>query len=143
MALAPRPDGSPNYALMGFLAAAIAVLGMLGVMATYIAPLPLERAMARDAALDQAQAALAGPDPQQALEALRVKLGESAEAVLPKGGQVGPETAARIEAERTAMHARMLAESQGTGARLRVMMLVCSLMTMGFGALAIHASRKR
>jgi hypothetical protein len=142
-----KPANSPNYAMMGFLAAAIAVLGMVGVMATYIAPLQLERAMLREAVLDDAEAALAAPNPQQALEALRPRLGESAEALLRKD-KAAPEAtpqiiAARITTERAAMRSRMLAESQGAAARLRIMILVCAVMTMGFGAMAVHSAGKR
>src|SRR5665213_872457 len=42
----------PNLATMGFLAVAFAMVGLIGLVASYAAPLPLERALARDAALD-------------------------------------------------------------------------------------------
>ena len=128
-----QPASGPNYALMGFLAAAIAVVGMVGVMATYIAPLPLQRAMAREAVLD-ALLADGGADYAR----LAPQLADSAAAVKP-----GPELAARIAAERVAMRARLQAESDGTAARLRVMALVCSLVAMLFGAVALGAGHRR
>ena len=92
MMASTQPAGGTNYALMGFLAMAIAVVGLLGVVATVVTPLPLERAMARDATLDEVQAALGQPNAQQMVDALRTRLGESAAAILP----LGPDTPARI-----------------------------------------------
>ena len=42
-----------------FLAMTFAVVGLTGLFASFAAPLPLARALARDAALNEAQAALA------------------------------------------------------------------------------------
>jgi hypothetical protein len=70
--------GKPNYSLIGFLVMAFAVVGLAGIMASYIAPVPLARALAREAALDDALAAVAGSNPEAALEALRPRLGDSA-----------------------------------------------------------------
>ena len=69
---------SNNLMLAGFLAAAIAVVAMLGVLASTIAPLPLERAIAREAVLDTL---LARGEPAYA--GLREQLADSAEAVKP------------------------------------------------------------
>lgn len=137
------PTGSPNYALMGFLAAAIAVLGMVGVMATYIAPLPLERALRHEAALDDAAAAVLDSNPAASIAALAPRLGDNAAAVQPKPGDSPQRMMARINDRRAAMRAQLLAQSNETGARLRVMIAVCTLMAAGFGALAVHASRRR
>ena len=41
---------------MAFLVAAFGVVGLMGVFASYAAPLPFERAIARDATLDEALA---------------------------------------------------------------------------------------
>src|SRR5665213_1095854 len=73
----------PNLATMGFLAVAFAMVGLIGLVASYAAPLPLERALARDAALD---AVLATGGDAAAIEALRPRLAESADALLPAGG---------------------------------------------------------
>jgi len=48
------PADRPNVALAAFVAMAFAVVGLTGVFATFAAPLPLERALAREAALDEA-----------------------------------------------------------------------------------------
>ncbi len=77
----------PNLATMGFLAVAFAMVGLIGLIASYAAPLPLERAMARDAALD-AVLEQAGSDPAAAIEALRPRLAESADALLAAGGDL-------------------------------------------------------
>lgn len=123
----------PNYAMMGFLAATIAIVGMLGVMATYITPLPLERAMAREAVLDQLLA-----DNGADYNELAPRLGDSAAAVKP-----GPDLAARIAAERVAMRARLQAESNYTAGRLQLMLVVCSLGAILFGAVGLGARRSR
>src|ERR1700751_4703717 len=65
-----------NGTMMAFLAMTFAILGLLGLFATVVTPIPLERALARDAALDEAAAAARGPNPQAAIEALRPRLGE-------------------------------------------------------------------
>lgn len=137
------PATGPNYALMGFLAAAIAVLGMLGLMATFVAPLPLERALRHEAALDDAAAAVIGKDPAAAIAALGPRLGDNAAAVLPKPGDSPDQMMARINDRRAAQRALLLAQSQEVGARLRLMIAVCTVMAAGFGALAVHASRRR
>lgn len=110
---------------MGFLAVAFAVVGLTGLFATYAAPLPFERALARDAALDAALEAVRGPDPKAAIEALRPRLGESADALLAPGGEL----AERIARERTAMHTRFAAEADATATRLR--WLICLMTVTG------------
>jgi hypothetical protein len=129
----PAPNAPPNYAMMGFLAATIAILGMTGVMATYVTPLPLERALAREVVLDQLLA-----DNGANYAQLRPRLADSAEAVKP-----GPDLAARIAAERVAMRARLQAETDSTAGRLQLMLLVCSLGAMLFGAVGMGARRRR
>ncbi len=121
-----------------FLAMVFVVVGLAGLFASYAVPLPLQRALARDATLDAALLAAHGPDPAAALEALRPQLGESADALLPPSGDM----AARIAAERTAMHARMLAESDAVALRTRWMLAVITLMGAVFGIAILHIGRR-
>jgi hypothetical protein len=114
---------SQNLTRAGFVAAAIAVVALVGVMASYIAPLPLERAIAREAALDEL---LAAPD---SYDRLAVRLDDSAAAVKP-----GADLAARVAAERVAMRARLSAAAAEAGTRLRLMVLVSAVMAGLFAA---------
>ena len=61
---------------IAFLLACFAVVGLMGLFASYAAPLPYERAAARDAVLDQG---LRAGDSKPALEALREPLDDSAD----------------------------------------------------------------
>ncbi len=132
----------PRYAMAGFLVMAFAIVGLVGLMATTIAPLPLERAVAREAVLDQALAAARAGD-AAALEALRPRLDDSAAAVLPRpDGRVSAgEIEARIAAERVAMRARLLEDAAATSLRLRVMLGMVTLMAAAFGAVMMLAGR--
>jgi hypothetical protein len=123
---------------MGFLAMTFAVVGMTGLFATFSAPLPLERALSRDAALDDALAASRRPDAAAAIEALRPRLAESADAILPVGGDMD----ARIGAERAAMRGRLQIEADVTAARLRWMICIITLMGAAFGAALLAFSRR-
>ncbi len=143
-----------NYTAMAFLAMTFAVVGLTGLFATFSAPLPLERALARDATLDEAQAVAHRPGAAAALAALRSRLDESAGPVLgaptapgaaaPASNSAGAEPAAdidaRIQAERLAMHARFLAEADATAQRLRWMLVVITVMGAVFGAVVLRIS---
>lgn len=122
--------------LAGFLAAAFAVVAMLGVMASYVAPLPLQRTIAREAALDEALAAAGTPNEAIVLKSLAVPLGDSADALTP-----GPSLPARIAAERLAMRARLTAEAEEAGTRMRWMIIVGAIMAASFGALLMGVGR--
>jgi hypothetical protein len=119
---------------MAFLVAAFAVVGMTGMIASYIAPLPLQRALARDATLDEALAVAGAPDAQARLEALRPRLDDSAAAILP----AGPDLAERITRERAAMHARFLAETDAAGSHLAWMIGIVTLMGAAFGVAMLN-----
>lgn len=122
-----------------FLAMAFVVVGLSGIFASYAAPLPLARAVEREAALDEALAAAHRPDAQAAIEALRPRLAESADALLPVGGDMD----ARIAAERRAMRARLMAEAGAAATRARWIIGVVTLMGIAFGAAVLHAARGR
>jgi hypothetical protein len=127
---------------IAFLTIAFAVVGLTGLFATFAAPLPLERALAREAALDEALAAARSPDPRAALEALRPRLAESADAILLPAVVVGDDLEARVTHERVAMRARLQTEAQAEGNRLRWLICVVTLMAAAFGAAVLHAARR-
>jgi hypothetical protein len=114
------------------------VVGLTGLFASYAVPLPYQRAMARDAALDDALAAAHGADPQAALAALRDRLGDSADAVLQGGADID----ARIARERIAMHARLRAEADEVATRTRWLICVITIMGGAFGAAVAHLARR-
>ena len=118
----------------GFLLVCFAVVGLVGVMTTYVAPLPMARAVRRDTTLDQVLLAAHAANPQAALDALRPMLADSADAVLPAGQPIDPAAiVARVAAERQAMRARLEAEQEELSLRLRVLIGVVTLMGAGFG----------
>ena len=129
----------PNATTMGFLAVAFAVVGLTGLFSTYAVPLPLERALARDTALDAALQAARGPDPAAAIEALRPRLAESADALLPIAGDL----ADKIARERAAMHARLLAEADATETRLRWLICIVTAMAAAFGIALLGLAPRR
>jgi hypothetical protein len=121
--------------LIGFMAMAFAVVGMTGLLAVTIAPLPLHRALQREAVLDEALAAAGN---RAALEALRPRLGDSAAAVLAPGADVP----AQVAAERIAQRARRIAEAEATGRRLMIMLGIVTLLAAAFGVGMLMAGRR-
>jgi len=109
---------------MAFAALAVGVVGLAGVFATYAAPLPLQRAMAREALLDAALAAADSPDPQAAMAALAPRLGDSAEALA--GAPAG-----------LAMRTRLDAEAGALAAQLRLLIVVITVMGAIFVAVIV------
>lgn len=122
-----------------FLAMAFAVVGLTGAFASFAAPLPLHRALSRDAALDDALIAVAAPDPKAALEALRPRLGDSAAALLPIAGDMP----ARIAAERRAMRTRLTADAETTATRLRWLLGIVTLTSALFGGILMGAAARQ
>jgi len=122
-----------------FLAMAFIIVGLAGIFGTYATPAPLYRAVERETALDAALAAAHGPDPEAAIEALKPRLAESADALLPVGGDME----ARIAAERRAMRARLLAEADAAATRSRWIIGVVTAMGTAFGIAVLHAARVR
>ena len=122
----------------GFLAVTFAIVGLVGLFASFAAPLPLEREAAREQALDDAVAAVHGASAAQALDALRPRLDDSADALLPIGGDMD----ARIARERVAMRARFAEEADAVAFRLHLMIGIVTVMGIVFGAAILHVSRK-
>ena len=133
MPASPSPS-PPIWTWLGFLAAAICAVGLMGLFATFAAPLPLQRALAREAALDDALAIARGADPAPALEALRSRLDDSAAVVLP----YAPDFEARVARERPAMRARLEAEAAAIARRLRLLVVVVTLMAIAFAAAVLR-----
>jgi hypothetical protein len=119
---------------MAFLAMAFVVVGMAGFFASFAAPLPLQRAMARDAALDEALASGGKPE---ILAPLRERLDDSAALVIDGSGPI--ET--RVTTARAAMRAELLNDSDAVAERLRVMLIVVTIVAAVFGAVVVGASR--
>ncbi len=123
-----------------FLAMTFLIVGLTGLFATYAVPIPLERALARDAALDEALASDGQPNQAAILAALRDRLDDSAAPVIDGTGPLP----ARVAAARTAMRAEMQRQADAIGGRLRFMIIVITLIGALFGAVILGAvSRTR
>lgn len=127
-----------SFGAFAFLVMAFVVVGLAGVFASFAAPLPLHRAMAREAALDAALAAARGADPEAGLKALGARLGDSAAAL--HGGDAAS-LPARIQAERIAMRARFEAEAAALAFRLRLLIGLLTLSAAAFGVIIAGARR--
>ena len=134
----PRRRANNSLAASGFLAMCFAIVGLVGVFATFAAPLPLYRAMLRDIALDEALVALHGPTPQAALDALKLRLDESAAAFTPL--PANPD--ATVSTERRAMHARFHEEADATSYRMKLMIGIVTVMAAVFGAAITGLGRR-
>jgi hypothetical protein len=130
--------GGVGATWMAGLAMAFVIVGLTGLFASFATPLPLERALAREAALDDALTAAKGADAAAAIEALRPRLDDSAAALLPVGGDM----AARIAAERIAMRARFQLEADTVVTRLRWLICVITVMAAAFGIAVLHIGRR-
>ena len=121
---------------MAFLAMAFVVVGLTGLFASFAAPLPLQRALARDATLDEALATGGNPT---ALAALRERLDDSAAVVVDGTGPI--ET--RVNTARAAMRVELLHDSDAVAERLRWMLVVVTVLAAVFGSVVVGASRAR
>ena len=126
----------PDSSWFVFLAIAFAVVGLTGMFGTFAAPVALQRALMRDEVLDEVRAALAQPDAAARIEALRPRLDDSADALLPIGGDMQ----ARIAAERIAMHARLRIDGDATTRRLRWLIGAITIMAAIFGMMILGAA---
>ena len=126
-----------------FLIMCFAVLGLTGLFGTYGPQIPLERALTRLQSLDEAQAAVAGPDAPARLSALRETLGPLAETVID-----GPGPALdRIAAARATVQAESWREAASVAHRVRVMIVSITVLAGLFGAgvmlFALKQTRRR
>ena len=114
-----------------FLAMLFLILGLCGLFASYAAPVPLERALARNAMLDGLQRSGAGT---AELEAMRPALGDLAPTLLadcPISERIGRARAMIAD------EARHEAASVGYRARLMVVVVMVLCAGLGTGILAI------
>ena len=130
-----RAGGGGGWA--AFLAMTFAVVGLVGLFATYAVPVPLMRALAHDAVLDEALATATAADPAAALTAMRPRLGEEAALVIDGGGPL----AERVHRARLAMHARLTAEATALAARMRMLVLVVTALGGFFGIAVLRFGR--
>ncbi len=137
-ALRPAARQGVGFTWIAFLVMAFVVVGLTGLFASYAVPLPYQRAISRDTALDDALAAGHAADPAAALAALRDRLGDSADAVLSPGTDLD----ARIARERAAMRARLLAEADAVATRTRWLICVITVMGAAFGAAVLQVGRR-
>ena len=121
---------------MGFMAMTFVVVGLTGLFASFAAPLPLQRAMARDAALDEALASGGKPE---VLAALRERLDDSAAVVIDGTGPIDT----RVTTARAAMRAELLHDADAVAERLRWMLVIVTVAGAIFGSVIVGASRGR
>jgi len=122
----------------GFLVMAFVVVGLMGGMATFAAQIPFERALARNAALDEVLAVGASSGGTAKLEALRPALGDSADPVLGGAGDL----AAKVTAERARMWAEFGRNARDTGMRLRLALAIFTVAAAVFGAAVLRIVRR-
>ena len=127
------------FTQIGFLLVAIGVVTLVGIMASSLSAVPLQRALARETVLDEALTASRMPDAAAALERLRPRLAESAKALLPPA----PDIEARIAAERVAMRARLLTEAAQTSQRMQLMVGMAGLMAAAYAAAMLTLVSRR
>lgn len=133
-----RDESSNGVTWAGFLTCAFAAVGLAGLFASYAAPLPLDRAMAREAALDDALVASRRQDAVAAIEALRPRLDESASRLLPVGGDM----AARIADARREMRQQLAKEATVVAERTRWLICVVTVMAAAFGVAVLRIGRR-
>jgi hypothetical protein len=131
--------GQTSYTWMAFVAMTFVVAGLMGVFATYALPVPFERALARDAALDEALAAAGRPDETARLEALRPALSQSGPAIENGEGAV----AGRIQRERAVMREQFQAEAQALARRLRLMIVIVTSVCAAFACAIVGGMSRR
>ena len=115
---------------VAFLMMCFAVVGLTGLFASYGPLIPLERALARSAVLDQALLAGRGPDAAAQLEAMRPALGFSADAVLQGPGDIVD----RVMAARAVVLSEEAREGASVAYRTRLMLGIVTVLAALFGA---------
>ncbi|MGI4978464.1 MAG: hypothetical protein ACRYG6_16110 [Janthinobacterium lividum] len=122
---------------------AFAVVGMTGVVATYAAQIPLQRALLHEALLDRVLLTTEAPDPAAALATLRPEvsavLGDDAAPLL---GGPAP-LPARVADARAHLQTSFAAEAADVGFRLRIVICVFSVVGMLFGAMLLSVVRRQ
>ncbi len=138
----PRARTEDAGAWTAFLVIAFCVLGLVGAFGVFAAQIPFERALARNVALDRALAAAGGPDGAARLEALRPALADSADRIIARPGNAGPDMVQRVANERARMLAAFGRESRDVGMRLRIVIAVFTAACAVFGVAVLSVVRK-
>ena len=126
-----------NPTWTAFLLMCFAVVGLTGLFGTFVAGVPLLRALERHATLDEVLAAAREPDAAARLERLRRPLAESAGPVLSGEGTLEE----RVARERTAMRERQEREARGVTGRIRTLIVLVTVMAAAFGVFIMGLSR--
>ncbi len=129
-----------DWTWAGFLMTAFAAVGLVGLFASFAAPLPLQREIMREATLDRVLSS--PPGPAAALADLQLDLDDSAPALFNADGTLKPDAAALVPAERTAMRARFAHEESAVAVRARWLVCIITLMASVFGIVIMGASRR-
>lgn len=116
---------------MGFLAMAFTVVGLAGLSAAFALPIPLDRAVARIAALD-------APGPADAR--IVAVLGATAAAPILRGGGTDSD---RLQAATRAILREAAADQHATAVRLRWLIVIVTAMAAVFGAAILGAAARR
>ena len=118
---------------IAFLLTCFALTGLVGLFASYATSIPLERALHRNAVLDQA---LAAAPPDEA--AIRSVLGPAADQLLAGPGEL----TARVAQARAAVRAEANEEQRSVASRSRLMLGVVTVLSAGLGTgILLLASR--
>jgi len=125
-----------NGGWIGFLVMTFAVVGLTGLFASYAAPLPLERAMLREAAFD---AVLSPGLSEVDRAALRDRLGEDAASLLDGASDL-PQ---RVQLAREAARKRFELETDAVGNRLRLLMVVVTCAGALFSVAILNVAVRR
>jgi hypothetical protein len=123
--MAQKIDGSR----IGFLATSFLIVCLVGVFASYAAPIPYARGLLKEQALDEALATAGTPDQAARLTALSDRLGEQADLVLHGSGPL-PQ---RIAQARAAARAEAMTEGQAEASQMRLLVIVTSIVCAIFG----------
>ena len=121
---------------IAFLLTCFAVVGLMGLFASYAAPLPYIRAALRDGVLDRA---LQVGDDKAALEPLREQLDDSAALVIDGTGPL----ASRVATARIAMRDTMARDADAIASRLRLELVVVTAVAAAFGSAMLVAAAGR
>lgn len=125
---------------IGFLAMSFVLVGLAGFFGTYATPIPLVRALRREAALDRLLAAANGGAGTAAeIKLLAPELGASARVLAHGAGDL----AARVTAEKARVRTIFFAEARAIGRSARWMIGVVTLLATGFGALLMSLDRRK
>jgi hypothetical protein len=123
--MAQKIDGSR----IGFLATCFLVVCLVGVFASYAAPIPYARGLLKEQALDDALATAGKPNQTARLAALGDRLGEQADLVINGTGPLPLRIAhARADARNEAM-----TEGAAEASQMRLLVIVTSLVCAIFG----------